>query len=126
MPCFRCDRHARHAAAAADRRTTVFQVVFTRMATTDSGVCWRGAAVLGLLLASCAYVAIQDLPNGQHALTSKAKSGGYAVSRQQAVEDANDYCERSRQHATVQSFDDLPAAGLDAPHSSRLLFTCND
>jgi hypothetical protein len=84
-----------------------------------------GAGAL-LLLSACAYVPIQDLADGGHSLTATAKSGGYAVSREQALEDANDYCARSRKRALVQSYDDLPAAGLDAPHSSRLNFACTD
>jgi hypothetical protein len=78
------------------------------------------------LLAGCAYVPIQDLPDGSHAVIATAKSGGYTVSRDQALEDANDYCARERKRALVESYDDLPAAGLDAPHSSRLNFSCTD
>jgi hypothetical protein len=86
------------------------------------GLCVLGLTVLG----GCAYVPIQDHPDGSHSLIATAKSGGYTVSRDQALEDANDYCARSRKRALVESYDDLPAAGLDAPHSSRLNFSCTD
>jgi hypothetical protein len=85
-----------------------------------------GIAVIALAFAGCSSARIQDLPDGRHAVTGTAGSGGYTVSRQQATQDAAEYCERSRQHVDVQSFDDLPAAGLDGPHSSRLFFTCSD
>jgi hypothetical protein len=95
------------------------------MAFAD-GWMFRGIAVAALASAGCSSARIQDLPDGRHSVLATASSGGYTISRQQAMQDASDYCERARQHLDVQSFDDLPASGLDGPHSSRLFFTCSD
>jgi len=78
-----------------------------------------------LLVTGCGHFAVEDLPAGHHALTATAKSGGYAVSRAQARDDAGEYCERSHQQAVIDSFEDLPAAGLDAAHTSRIYFSCS-
>lgn len=77
-----------------------------------------------LLVAGCGHLAVQDLPAGRHVLNATAKSGGYQVSRAQAHDDAGEYCERSHQQAVIDSFEDLPAAGLEAEHSSRVYFSC--
>jgi hypothetical protein len=99
---------------------------FSLMALTAERWGFRGIGVLALALAACSSARIRDLPDGRHTVIATASSGGYTVSRQQAMQDASDYCERSRQHLDVQSFDDLPASGLEGPHSSRLFFTCSD
>ena len=78
-----------------------------------------------LLLAGCGHLAVQDLPDGRHVLTATAKSGGYEVSRGQAHDGAAEYWERSHQQALIDSFEDLPAAGLDAEHASRVYFSCS-
>ena len=78
-----------------------------------------------LLASGCAQVRAQDLPDGRHVLTAAAKSGGYALSRQQARDDATEYCERSRQRALIEGYEDLPAAGLEAEHVSRVTFSCS-
>lgn len=78
-----------------------------------------------LCVAGCGPFAVQDLPAGHHALTATAKSGGYAVSRAQARDDASEYCERSHQQAVIDGFEDLPASGLDAAHASRISFSCS-
>jgi len=78
-----------------------------------------------LLVAGCGDFAVQDLPAGRHVLTARARSGGYEVSRAQARDEAGEYCERSHQQAVIDSFEYLPAAGLDAVHASRVYFSCS-
>jgi hypothetical protein len=78
-----------------------------------------------LLFAGCGHFAVEDLPAGRYALSATAKSGGYEVSRALARDDAGEYCARSHQQALIDSFEDLPAAGLDAAHTSRVTFSCS-
>lgn len=80
---------------------------------------------ISLLFAGCSHFAVQDLPAGRHVLSATARSGGYEVSRAQARDDAGEYCERSHQQALIDSFEDLPAAGLEAEHTSRVYFSCS-
>jgi hypothetical protein len=48
------------------------------------------------LLLGCTHVSVQDLGKGRYSLTATAASGGYYGSREAAVEEANEFCERHR------------------------------
>jgi hypothetical protein len=54
------------------------------------------AALLAVvpLLAACAHTAVVDVGSGQHSLTATAPSGGYDGSREEAVEQAHEFCAR--------------------------------
>jgi hypothetical protein len=73
---------------------------------------------------ACGHVPVQELGDGRYSLTVVAASEGYAGSREQAVEAADDYCARSRQSVVVESFDDKPAAGLEGKHATSVTFRC--
>jgi hypothetical protein len=83
---------------------------------------WCATALL--LAAGCAQQLAHDLPDGRHVISATASSGGYVVSRETARDEAGEYCARSRQQPVIDSFEDLAADGLDAPHTSRVFFTC--
>ena len=76
------------------------------------------------LMMDCAHVAVRDLGEGRHALTAVASSGGYAGSHEEAVEEANEFCRRSRQTAVIERFEDSPAIGPQGEHTSNAVFTC--
>jgi hypothetical protein len=77
-----------------------------------------------LLLVGCAHVPVQDLGDGRHSLSAVSKSGGYEGARAEAADAADEYCERSGQQAVIESFEDKPAADLEAEHSSAVIFSC--
>jgi len=77
-----------------------------------------------LLLAGCSRPNVQDTGNGQHLVTGTAASGGYTGSREEAIEQANEYCEKSKQRAVIESFDDKPGVGPKGEHTSGMVFTC--
>jgi len=77
-----------------------------------------------LLLASCAHVAVQDIGHGQHSLTASAPSGGYDGSREEAIEEANEYCAKAAQNAVIDGFFDKSALGPNGEHSSSIIFRC--
>jgi hypothetical protein len=80
--------------------------------------------VLPLLLAGCAHTAVTDMGNGRHLLTATAPSGGYAGSREEAVEEANQFCGRNRQAAVTDGFYDKTELGAAGEHTSTILFRC--
>jgi len=77
-----------------------------------------------LLLTACTHLHVQDAGNGAHLVTGSAASGGYTGSREEAIEQANAYCDKSGQRAVIESFDDKPGVGPKGEHTSSLLFTC--
>jgi hypothetical protein len=82
------------------------------------------AAISFPLLAGCSRSNVQDTGNGEHVVTGTAASGGYTGSREEAIEQANEYCDESKQKAVIESFDDKPGAGPKGEHTSSMVFTC--
>ena len=83
------------------------------------------AAVLTLLaVAGCAHTHVADMGSGQHSLTAVAPSGGYDGSHEEAIEQANDYCHKSRQQAVIDGFYDKPELGPHGEHTSSIIFEC--
>jgi hypothetical protein len=77
-----------------------------------------------ILLTACSHVNVTDRSNGEHLVTGTASSGGYTGSREEAIEQANDFCHRSRQQPVIASFDDKPELGPKGEHTSSVVFTC--
>ena len=77
-----------------------------------------------VLVAGCSRPNVQDARNGQHVVTGTAASGGYTGSREEAIEQANAYCDKSKQRAVIDSFDDKPGVGSKGEHTSSMVFTC--
>lgn len=77
-----------------------------------------------LLLGACAHVEVQDMGNGRHSLTATADSGGVPGSREEAVEEANDFCARSGQQAVIDGFYDKSGVSPRGEHTSSVLFRC--
>jgi hypothetical protein len=85
----------------------------------------RAVTLCGIVaLVGCGHVPVQELGDGRYSLTVVTASEGYAGSHEQAVEEADDYCARSRQSVAVESLDDKPAAGLEGKHATSVIFTC--
>jgi hypothetical protein len=78
------------------------------------------------LAAACAHTPtqVQDLGRGRHALTAMSPSGGYYGSREEAVEQANDFCGKHAQQAVVDGFYDKAEAGAQGEHTSSVFFRC--
>jgi hypothetical protein len=81
-------------------------------------------AVIVTLLAGCTHVQVQDMRNGQHSLSATAPSGGFDGSREQAIEEANDFCHKSAQQAVIDGFYDKSALGPLGEHTSSIIFRC--
>lgn len=62
--------------------------------------------------------------NGRHSLTVTAPSAGYYGSREEAVEQANDFCSRQGQAAVTDGFYDRTELGPEGEHTSTILFRC--
>jgi hypothetical protein len=76
-----------------------------------------------LLLGACAHSNVRDLGNGTHSVTASANWGGFTGSREETIAEANDYCDKSGQAATIESFEDQP--GITAKgETSTLTFRC--
>jgi hypothetical protein len=85
----------------------------------------RAVTLCGIAtLVGCSHVPVQELGDGRYSLTVVTASEGYAGSHEQAVEEADDYCARSRQGVVVESFDDKPASGLEGKHTTSVTFRC--
>jgi hypothetical protein len=85
----------------------------------------RTALAATLLLAGCEHQPlVQDMGGGQHSLTATSSSGGYYGSREQAVEQANDFCEKSGRRAVTAGFYDKAAVGPHGEHTTSIIFTC--
>jgi hypothetical protein len=84
------------------------------------------AALLGglLFLGACAHQEVADLGGGRHALIAASSSAGFSGSHEEAAEQASAYCEKFRQSAAIDSFDDLPDVGSHGQHTSRVVFSC--
>ena len=76
------------------------------------------------LLAGCTHAPVQDMSNGQHSLSATAPSGGFDGSREEAIEAANDFCQRSGQQAVIDGFYDKSALGPLGEHTSSIIFRC--
>jgi hypothetical protein len=81
-------------------------------------------AVLIALLGGCTHLQVQDMGNGQHSLSATAPSGGFDGSREAAIQDANDFCNRSGQQAVIDGFFDKSALGPLGEHTSSIIFRC--
>jgi hypothetical protein len=77
-----------------------------------------------LLLAGCTHLDVQDAGNGRHVVTGTASSGGYTGSHEEAIDQANEYCDKSHQKAVIESFDDKPSVGPKGEHTSSMVFSC--
>jgi len=78
-----------------------------------------------LLLGGCAHTSqVQDLGNGMHAVTASANWGGYTGSREETIAQANEFCDKSRQIAAIDSFEDKPGVSPKGEQTSTLNFTC--
>jgi hypothetical protein len=75
-------------------------------------------------LGACAHSQVQDLGDGRHLITALSPSGGYYGSHEEALEEANDFCAKTRQTAAIDHFEDLPGAGPAGQHTSTMVFTC--
>ena len=84
------------------------------------------AAVPVALLAvgGCGHAPVADMGSGQHSLTAVAPTGGYDGSHEEAIEEANDYCGKSRQQAVIDGFYDKPDLGPHGEHTSSIIFKC--
>lgn len=80
--------------------------------------------VMVAVLAGCTHVPVQNMGNGQHSLTATAPSGGFDGSREEAIEEANDFCHKSGQQAVIDGFYDKSALGALGEHTSSLIFRC--
>ena len=78
-----------------------------------------------LVLGGCAHSShVQDLGNGMHSVTASANWGGYTGSREETIAQANDFCGKSRQIASIESFEDQPGVSPKGEQTSTLTFTC--
>ena len=82
------------------------------------------AVVASLASAGCEHAHVADMGSGQHSLTAVAPSGGYDGSHEEAIEEANDYCGKSRQRAVIDGFYDKPELGQHGEHTSSIIFKC--
>jgi len=67
---------------------------------------------------------VQELGNGQHSLTATAPSGGFDGSREEAIEQADDFCRQSGQQTIIDGFYDKSALGPLGEHTSSIIFRC--
>jgi hypothetical protein len=81
------------------------------------------AAIVALLV-GCTHAAVQDMRNGQHSLSATARSGGFDGSREEAIEQANEFCRRSGQQPIIDGFYDKSALGPLGEHTSSIIFRC--
>lgn len=85
----------------------------------------RIACVAALLLSGCEHaLPVEDMGGGQHSLTATSSSGGYYGSREEAVQQAQDYCGRSGQRAVTAGFYDKAEIGPHGEHTTSIIFTC--
>lgn len=77
-----------------------------------------------LLLTGCTHLDVQDAGNGRYLVTGTASSGGYTASHEEAIDRANEYCNKSHQRAVIESFDDKAGVGPKGEHTSSMVFTC--
>jgi hypothetical protein len=85
----------------------------------------RIACAAALLLSGCEHpLPVENMGGGQHSLTATSSSAGYYGSREEAVEQANDYCGRSGQRAVTAGFYDKPDIGPHGEHTTSIIFTC--
>jgi hypothetical protein len=85
------------------------------------GIC---AALALLLVGACEHLKVEEIGGGHYTLTAVSPSGGYNGSHEEAVEQANEYCERSHQTAVIEGFNDKPDLGLAGEHTSVVTFSC--
>ncbi len=81
-------------------------------------------AVIGVaaLLTGCAHVEALAIGNGNYSLTATAQLG-FGSSRQEAVDDANEFCAKQHKSAIVTSFSDAgPQAFVG--YSTSVVFRC--
>jgi hypothetical protein len=84
-------------------------------------------AILGsvLLLAGCAHTSpVHDVGNGMHSVTASANWGGYTGSREETIAQANEFCAKSGQTASIQGFEDQPGVSPKGEQTSTLTFNC--
>ncbi|HVN45311.1 MAG TPA: hypothetical protein VMT66_08655 [Steroidobacteraceae bacterium] len=84
----------------------------------------RAALCACLVLLGCAHDNVRDLDNGLHAVTASASWGGYTGSHEETIAQANDYCAKSRQAPTIESFEDQPGVNSKGEQTSTLTFRC--
>jgi len=82
------------------------------------------AAVVVLVAGCTHHPQVQEMGNGQHSLTATAPSGGFDGSREEAIEEANDFCHRSGQQPVIDGFYDKSALGPLGEHTSSIIFRC--
>ena len=59
-----------------------------------------------------------------HTVTASANWGGFTGSREETIAQANDYCARSGEAATIESFEDKPGVDTHGEQTSTLTFRC--
>ena len=85
----------------------------------------RRVSAAAVVVAACGHQPqVQEMGNGQHSLTATSSSAGYYGSREEAVEQANDYCARSGQQAVTAGFYDRADIGPHGEHTTSIIFTC--
>ena len=78
-----------------------------------------------VLLGGCAHVEVQEMGHGQHSLTAGSTfGGGYAGSREEAIQQANSFCGRSGEQAVIDGFYDKSGLGPLGEHYSTIIFNC--
>ena len=87
-----------------------------------AGCAWLLGAAVGLC--ACTQQPVADVGNGRYALVAVSSSGGYAGSHEEAIERANEYCDRFHQQAVIDGFDDQPQVGPQGKHTSSVVFIC--
>lgn len=83
----------------------------------------RPYVLLPILLAGCAHSPdVLEMGAGSYSLTGEAHSNCPAGSREEAVDQAKDYCERRHQKPQIESFDDKIEGPLRC--TSSIVFRC--
>lgn len=75
-----------------------------------------------LLLSGCASTDVLDIGSGWYSLTGRAHVNCPAGSREEAVEAANEYCDRLHKKPSISTFDDKV---LPYQCTSSIVFRCD-
>jgi len=79
-----------------------------------------------VVLAACSHGRsnVRDAGNGMHSITASASWGGYTGSREEAIAEASEFCGRSGQKVSIDSFADQPGAAAGGTQTSTMVFSC--
>lgn len=76
-------------------------------------------ALFVIILAGCAHTEVLDLGAGRHSLTASASS--LPGAHEEAVQQAQEFCDQLHAKAIVDRFEDFPA---DLQTQSSIIFRC--